>query len=628
VAGKISTCSEFWRNQLDASPFVLNIVDNGYYLPLKSEPPPFRARNNASSLRHRDFVEESINKLLKNNCIGETCEVPYVCNPSTVAEGSKLRLVLDLKHVNEYLNVQKFKYENLSAVVKLFEKDYYFGTFDLKDGYFHIPIAKEHYRYLGFSWTFKDGTTKYYYYKVLPFGLASACYAFTKVMRPLVKRWRNLGIRCAIYLDDGIFGDSDFKNCSNISENIQKDLNSAGLTINSKKSILTPSKTGKWLGFLIDTEKESFSVPVEKVLKLKTLICLTLSKNFATAREISKIAGTIISMGIAIGPASRLFTRNFYKFVDDQELWDKKSILNEEVINELKFWKDNFDNFNGFRIKPNHLTTKVIYSDASNSGYGGYILQRLGNIVSKGNFTEKQREKSSTYRELLAVRNILESFKEILANEAVIWHSDNYNVSRIIEVGSSKTDLQNLSIKIFETCVRNNIILQPSWIPREFNDIADSISKHKDTDNWSIDNETFEFIESHYQSFTVDRFSDDLNAKVKNFNSEFHCPGTQGVNTFTENWENDFNWVCPPISLIAEALKHFSLCKAKGVLFVPEWRSSYFWPLLTPNGRLFYEFVKDYIYLDPYFINNSKVENSAFDGFAKFNSLALLVDFK
>jgi len=121
----------------------------------------------------------------------------------------------------------------LSAGVKLFEKDYYFGTFDLKDGYFHIPIAKEHYRYLGFSWTFKDGTTKYYYYKVLPFGLASACYAFTKVMRPLVKRWRNLGIRCAIYLDDGIFGESYFKNCSNISENIQKDLNSAGLTINS-----------------------------------------------------------------------------------------------------------------------------------------------------------------------------------------------------------------------------------------------------------------------------------------------------------------------------------------------------------------------------------------------------------
>jgi len=72
VAGKISTCSEFWRNQLDASPFVLNIVDNGYYLPLKSEPPPFQARNNASSLRHRDFVEESLpqleifSKVLKN----------------------------------------------------------------------------------------------------------------------------------------------------------------------------------------------------------------------------------------------------------------------------------------------------------------------------------------------------------------------------------------------------------------------------------------------------------------------------------------------------------------------------------------------------------------------------------
>ncbi|XP_057290199.1 uncharacterized protein LOC130612878 [Hydractinia symbiolongicarpus] len=33
------------------------------------------------------------------------------------------------------------------------------------------------------------------------------------------------------------------------------------------------------------------------------------------------------------------------------------------------------------------------------------------------------------------------------------------------------------------------------------------------------------------------------------------------------------------------------------------WQLSYFWPLLTPNGIYFYEFVKDYLLLDPYFYN-------------------------
>ena len=40
---------------------------------------------------------------------------------------------------------------------------------------------------------------------VLPFGLASACYVFTKLLRPLVKRWRSLGLHVFLYIDDGIF---------------------------------------------------------------------------------------------------------------------------------------------------------------------------------------------------------------------------------------------------------------------------------------------------------------------------------------------------------------------------------------------------------------------------------------
>ena len=45
---------------------------------------------------------------------------------------------------------------------------------------------------------------QYYVFCVLPFGLATACYFFTKLMRPLVKYWRGQGLRIIVYLDDGI----------------------------------------------------------------------------------------------------------------------------------------------------------------------------------------------------------------------------------------------------------------------------------------------------------------------------------------------------------------------------------------------------------------------------------------
>ena len=48
-----------------------------------------------------------------------------------------------------------------------------------------------------------DGEPSFFMFTVLPFGLSSALYIFTKLLRPLVKHWRSQGIRVVVYLDDG-----------------------------------------------------------------------------------------------------------------------------------------------------------------------------------------------------------------------------------------------------------------------------------------------------------------------------------------------------------------------------------------------------------------------------------------
>ena len=63
-----------------------------------------------------------------------------------------------------------------------FEKDCFCIKFDLKSGYHNIDISEEFQTYLGFSWN-----QKYYRYTVLPFGLSSAPFIFTKCLRPVVK---------------------------------------------------------------------------------------------------------------------------------------------------------------------------------------------------------------------------------------------------------------------------------------------------------------------------------------------------------------------------------------------------------------------------------------------------------
>ena len=78
-------------------------------------------------------MQDAIEKILKNRCIVETVFSPHVVNPLSLLEGKKLRLVLDLRYVNQFLQKQSFRYEDLKTLQsEVFQQDYYFFTFDLE----------------------------------------------------------------------------------------------------------------------------------------------------------------------------------------------------------------------------------------------------------------------------------------------------------------------------------------------------------------------------------------------------------------------------------------------------------------------------------------------------------------
>ena len=121
VEGRLFRARAFWLSKLSCPLFVKNIVTYGYALPLKRFPASAFLNNNQSALAHSSFVEEAIAKLLTNRCIKECDVAPRVVNPLSVAEGKKLRLVLDLRHVNQYVEATRFKYEDLKTLAELFE---------------------------------------------------------------------------------------------------------------------------------------------------------------------------------------------------------------------------------------------------------------------------------------------------------------------------------------------------------------------------------------------------------------------------------------------------------------------------------------------------------------------------
>ena len=229
------------ERKFKAFAFCINVLEHGYVLPLTSIPTPFIAKNNQSALKYPVFVDEAIKELLKYGYIEELSQPAYCCNPLTVADKGKLRLVLDLRHVNACINVKTFRYEDLKVVTELFEENDYFVSFDLTSGYFHIDIHPEHRKYLGFRWSC-EGKERYFQYGVLAFGLSSAGYVFSKVMRPLTKRWRARGIKSIIFLDDGIAAKNSKQLAKDAAVQIETDLTRAGFAINREKSDFIPKQ--------------------------------------------------------------------------------------------------------------------------------------------------------------------------------------------------------------------------------------------------------------------------------------------------------------------------------------------------------------------------------------------------
>ena len=115
-------------------------------------------------------------------------------------------------------------------------------------------------------------------------------------------------------------------------------------------------------------------------------------------RELASIVGKIISMGLAIGPVSRFLTRSIYSLLETRDTWYDLLEISADAHRELEFWKACLAEYSSQPIWQVPSAVRVVYSDASESGYGGYIVEH-GGCVSYGQWTESEAGQSSTWRE-------------------------------------------------------------------------------------------------------------------------------------------------------------------------------------------------------------------------------------
>jgi hypothetical protein len=568
---------DWWKHNVKNS-YITGVIENGYKLPLSDFPKPEWLKNNKSARDNAEFVTSEVSSLVKKGIVIELRQQPTVINALTVAINAdgKKRLVLDLRQVNPLLNIHKYKYEDIRVASQYFSRDCYMSIFDLKSGYHHVNVHEAYQQFLGFCWN-----NNFYVFSCCPFGLSASGLIFSKILRELVKLWRARGFPIVMYLDDGIIVGESLQETEYYVYHVRRDLNSAGFVVNEEKSIWQPTKTVKWLGFLLDSSQNIFEVPSTKLGRPKRGIFKNLSYQHAcSAREISKTVGKIISLFHAFGNIVYLMSKDSTHWISEKSSWSEKSALPDSVVRELRFWYQNLDKVIRQPLdKGLTRETKIVYSDASSTGCGAFVLNDPDTEMVH-HWTQLETKTSSTYRELKTLELFLKIHGAKFCGLAIKWYTDNQAVPSIVVKGSMKQDLNLTALAIFQLCLHNDIDISVDWVPRELNQKADELSKLIDLDDWSINPAIFSYVSNRHGPFSVDRFASNFTHKVDRFYSKYWCDGSTGVDAFAYNWEKEYCWIAPPPKLTGKVLSHMKYCRARGVLMIPKWVSSAWWPLL------------------------------------------------
>ena len=152
--GNITNCFQKWAN-ITQDQFVLNIVKFGLTMEFAEVPlcqfvPPLNF-----SPGETEIIDAEISKLLSKGVIVNTTREPndYVSSifTRTKKDGS-YRMMLNLKTFNEFLKFKHCKLESVEDALDLITEGCYFGSVDLKDAYYSIPIHENYQKFLKLSW--------------------------------------------------------------------------------------------------------------------------------------------------------------------------------------------------------------------------------------------------------------------------------------------------------------------------------------------------------------------------------------------------------------------------------------------------------------------------------------------
>ena len=493
--------------------------------------------------------------------------------------GGDLRIILNLKVLNQYVEYWHFKMDNIKVVLASITPGCYMATLDLKHAYHAVKIHDDFQKYLKFEW---DG--ELYQFTCYPNGLGPCPRKFTKLLKVPLSHLRELRHFIVGYIDDFFMKGKNKEKCSDTLYTAIRLLQRLGFTIHCDKSQLEPSTIAIFLGFVINSVTMLVTLTEEKKTKLTALIEKLLSKRTSTIRLVASVIGKFVSSL----PAS-LYGALYYRTLEiekNQALknnrgnYEAKMELTESAREELNWWLSNIPDMSAPIQWP--PITKEISTDAS--GKNGWGASVPGHMPIGGAWSEDQMDLHINVKEMTAILYALRSFADILQHQHIRVLCDNTtSVFVLNKMGTSKSiECNALAKEIWMFCREKGILISCAYIAGKENVVADKASrKEYKQAEWMLSKHIFEQAVTTFQFFPdIDCFATRANAQLPVYASRHPDPYATHIDSFTFNWINYKPYVFPPFSLVNRVLQKIRIDKVTALCVVPKWTTQAWWPQL------------------------------------------------
>lgn len=580
VGGRLRGFVSVWTERIK-DPWVIDLITKGLTPDLISIPHQDHQPEHFLSSEDKVIVTEEIQKLIEKLAMRVKNNKEGFYNPIFVIpkkDGNGKRMILDCRLLNENVSKEHFKMESLATLRDIIMPGDWMVIIDIKDAYYHIPLAEDAKQYFSARVGGLDVE-----YTAMPMGLTSSPRIWTKLMKPVLAIIRGNGIRIIIFIDDCIVLGNSRENCLKNMDFVLRTFIELGFLINWEKSKLIPTQEVEFLGMLVNSVTMEFKVPHKKVKDIKKLCSNLLAsyrkQELVPIRTVAQLLGKIVAVEMAIFPA-RLKSRSLLanKNHNLHQGWSGNMHLSRKAAQELEWWIQHMENFNGkFIILP--TPSIKIMSDASNSGWGAINLQSGEEI--HGFWSQLERKYGNNIRELLAGKLAAEAFHEDIEGKVFELSMDNTTaVAYINHMGGKVAFLSSIAEDFWNFCMERKSICIATYIPGEQN-LADKPSRIAyDRNDWMLNPEIFQRLDSIWGIHQVDLFATRLNTQLPKFVSWKKEPQAWKVDAFSFSWKDLNGWANPPFGLIARLLAKVRREGSTITLVAPLWRTQPWFPSL------------------------------------------------